>query len=169
MKTLVVLPPPWWLAWTLLPSWCIVQSWRSIFTHYLRCSPSASVTSEWRYGLTHPQLQSDSQMILFVCFICRSKLRPRLRCIPSIYHVYTLFIPIYLFIYLFTLFLCIYWRLANLLIIMYLFIVYNFKKMNIHWPCKMLLIFKENVYMHENCRESMGLSFLKRNNVQYQC
>lgn len=42
---------------------------------------------------------------------------------------------------------------------MYLFIVCNLKKTNIHWPCKMLLIFKENVYMHENCRESMGLSF----------
>lgn len=60
--------------------------------------PLASVTSEWRYGLTHPQLQSDSQIILFVCFICRSRLRPRFRCIPSIYHVNTLFI--YLFTYL---------------------------------------------------------------------
>lgn len=33
--------------------------------------PSTSVTSEWRYGLAHPQLQSDSQIFLFVCFICR--------------------------------------------------------------------------------------------------
>ena len=48
-----------------------------------------------------------------------------LDAISSIYHVNTLFNN--LFIYLFTLFLCIYWKLANLLIIMYLFIVYNLK------------------------------------------
>lgn len=66
------------------------------------------------------------------------------RCIPSIYHVNTLFIePIYLFIY-WPYFLCIYWRPDYLFTVTYLFIIFS-KKMNIHWPCKMLLIFKENV------------------------
>lgn len=137
----------------LLPLWCIVPSLRAPL-------PRPPVLPQSEHMDSHPQLQKW-QMIPFVCFIRGSKLGPQLRCTPpSIYHVNTLFISlfIYLFIYLFC---CIYWTPADWLMIMYLFIVSNLKKknLNIHWPCKMLLIFKENVYMHENCRGSAGLSF----------
>lgn len=60
---------------------------------------------------SHPQLQSDTQIILFPLYVAQSSAHG----IPSIYHVNTLFI--YLFIYFVYL-------LTTCLIIMYLFIVY---------------------------------------------
>lgn len=63
--------------------------------------PPPPVLPQSEHMDSHPQLQTW-QMILFVCFICGSKqLGPQFRCTPSIYHVNTLFISlfIYLFIY----------------------------------------------------------------------
>lgn len=74
---------------------------RAIFTRCLSPLPPP-VLPQSEHMDSHPQLKKW-QMILFVCFICGSKLGPQFRCTPSIYHVNTLFISlfIYLFIYLF--------------------------------------------------------------------
>lgn len=63
--------------------------------------PPPPVLPQSEHMDSHPRLQKW-QTILFVCFICGSKLGPQFRCTPSIYHVNTLFISlfIYLFIYL---------------------------------------------------------------------